>query len=114
MSEQKPKVDSLSPAATVSDTNPSTDTSLTGSPGGKVAAEIPVPKNFGRYTIEKELGKGAMGVVCLAEDSQIGRKVTLKIPRKSAIEDAEALERFYREARTTGTLRHYNICRSTW
>lgn len=90
------------------ETNASIDTSRTGSLLG--IADAPVPKAFGRYKIEKELGKGAMGVVYLAEDTQLHRKVALKIPKKSALEAPDALERFYREARTTATLRHNNIC----
>ena len=97
---------------TVSQANASIDTSRTGSPKTPPSgsAERPVPTHFGRYKIETELGKGAMGVVYLAEDTQLHRKVALKIPKKSALEDPEALERFYREARTTATLRHPNIC----
>jgi|GEM_PF-5842848 len=73
-------------------------------------AEPRVPTRFGRYKIEKQLGKGAMGVVYLAEDTQLGRRVALKIPKKSSLVRPESLERFYREARTTATLRHNNIC----
>ena len=51
-----------------------------------------------------------MGVVYLAKDTQLGRKVALKIPRQSALAEPESLERFYREARTAATLRHSNIC----
>ncbi len=99
--------------------------SVAGSPGGQAtetqnetpksissSVDIPLPagSQLGRYRIERELGKGAMGVVYLAEDSQIGRKVALKIPKKSALEQRDALERFYREARMLGTLHHPNIC----
>lgn len=69
-----------------------------------------IPKEFGRYRIERELGKGAMGVVYLALDTQLDRQVALKIPKRSILEDTSALERFYREARTTSKIRHPNIC----
>lgn len=89
------------------------ETSRTGagnSQPGNAGAETSIPKNFGRYQIEKELGKGAMGVVYLAEDTQLRRKVALKIPAKSSLDDPQTLERFYREAQTSATLRHPNIC----
>lgn len=98
---------------TVSQTDASIQTSQTGrrtSPPIAAGAATPVPKSFGRYQIEKELGKGAMGVVYLAVDTQLGRKVALKIPKRSSLEDPAALERFYREAQTTSQIRHPNIC----
>lgn len=113
---ESPRPKTADMAATISQVTLSIETSLSGSPPkppqppASNASEPAVPKSFGRYKIEKELGKGAMGVVYLAEDSQLGRKVALKIPKKSALEDPESLERFYREARTTSRLRHANIC----
>lgn len=96
-------------AAALSQANASIETSRVGSTPD-VTPETPVIKQFGRYRIEQELGKGAMGVVYLAEDTQLGRKVALKIPKRSSLKDAVSLERFYREARTTSQLRHNNIC----
>lgn len=99
--------------ATVSQTEASIQTSQTGQPiSSKTSpsAESSIPKTFGRYKIEKELGTGAMGVVYLAEDTQLGRKVALKIPRKRVLDNPDALERFYREAKTTSQIRHPNIC----
>lgn len=74
------------------------------------AADVPLGKTFGRYVIERELGKGAMGVVYLAEDTQLRRKVALKVPCRASLDQSDALARFYREARTAGTLHHTNIC----
>jgi serine/threonine protein kinase len=68
------------------------------------------PAEFGRYRILKALGQGAMGVVYLAEDTQLGRKVAIKIPQLGDNRDDMRLERFYREARLAATLRHPNIC----
>lgn len=115
MTDSKPAVRLTPPpnaAVTMSQANASIDTSQTEVPRSAMsnAPETPVPSQFGRYKIEKELGKGAMGVVYLAVDTQLHRKVALKIPKKSILEEPEALERFYREARTTATLRHNNIC----
>ncbi|MEX2285694.1 MAG: protein kinase [Planctomycetaceae bacterium] len=68
------------------------------------------PEGFGRYRIVGELGHGAMGTVYLADDTELGRQVALKIPRFFAQEGSEFKERFYREARAAATLNHRNIC----
>jgi serine/threonine protein kinase len=67
-------------------------------------------QEFGRYRIVRALGKGAMGTVYLAEDTQLQRHVALKTPHFEQEPTAELLERFYREARSAATLRHPNIC----
>jgi serine/threonine-protein kinase len=83
-------------------------------PGGTLVlgggAEKPM---LGRYQVEKELGKGAMGVVYLGKDPKIGRVVAIKTMALSqefeADELAEVKERFFREAETAGRLSHTNI-----
>ena len=69
-----------------------------------------VPEQFGRYRIERELGRGGMGAVYLAHDGQLNRKVALKIPFFKADDGADAVERFYREARAMATVQHANLC----
>ena len=68
---------------------------------------------LGRYQIEKELGKGAMGVVYLGKDPKIGRVVAIKTMALSQEfepdELADVKERFFREAETAGRLTHPNI-----
>ncbi len=68
---------------------------------------------LGRYQVEKELGKGAMGVVYLGRDPKIGRTVAIKTLALSAefegAELNEARERFFREAETAGRLQHPHI-----
>jgi eukaryotic-like serine/threonine-protein kinase len=68
---------------------------------------------LGRYQIERELGKGAMGVVYGGRDPKIGRVVAIKTMALSdefeAEELAEAKDRFFREAETAGRLAHPNI-----
>ncbi len=72
---------------------------------GGAGAEKPM---LGRYQVERELGKGAMGVVYGGKDPKIGRVVAIKTMSLSdefeADELAEAKERFFREAETAGRL----------
>lgn len=67
-------------------------------------------EEFGRYRIQRTLGEGSMGSVYLALDTQLDRKVALKIPKVNAKEDSKFIERFLREARAAATLSHPNIC----
>lgn len=68
---------------------------------------------LGRYQIEKELGKGAMGVVYLGKDPKIGRVVAIKTMALAQEFEPDELEevkaRFFREAETAGRLNHPNI-----
>jgi serine/threonine protein kinase len=69
--------------------------------------------SIGRYQIVRELGRGAMGVVYLANDPNIGRAVAIKTIRLSEVhkpEERERLrERLFREARSAGMLSHPGI-----
>ena len=77
---------------------------------GGGAVEKPM---LGRYQVEKELGKGAMGVVYLGKDPKIGRVVAIKTMALSQEFEPDELEdvkqRFFREAETAGRLNHPNI-----
>lgn len=73
------------------------------------AAGSLLPPEFGRYRVEKLLGRGGMGAVYLAQDTQLNRPVALKVPTLSD-NQPQMLERFYREARAAGTLSHPGIC----
>ena len=83
--------------------------------GGRLSPEpgpSNVPRKFARYEVERELGKGAMGVVFLGRDPVIGRRVALKTIRANGEDDSdtrEFTERFLREAQAAGTLSHPNI-----
>ena len=70
---------------------------------------------LGRYEIDKELGKGAMGVVYLGKDPKINRVVAIKTMALSQEFDPSELnevkERFFREAETAGRLDQPNIVR---
>ncbi len=68
---------------------------------------------LGRYRIEREIGRGAMGAVYLGLDPQIGRQVAIKtmaLGREFAgAELVEARTRFFREAEMAGRLQHHDI-----
>ncbi|MBA3582668.1 MAG: CHASE2 domain-containing protein [Gammaproteobacteria bacterium] len=78
-----------------------------------VAGEGVQKPMLGRYQIESELGRGAMGMVYLGTDPKIGRTVAIKTMALSDEFDAAHLEdvkqRFFREAKTAGRLNHPNI-----
>jgi serine/threonine-protein kinase len=78
-----------------------------------VAAAVPDTERLGRYQLEREIGRGAMGVVYLGRDTAINRMVAIKaIPLAAEFSDAELVEarsRFFREAETAGRLNHPNI-----
>ena len=67
-------------------------------------------QNIGRYKIVAKLGEGGMGEVYQAEDSTLGRTVALKFLAAHLLHDAEAKQRFLREARAAAALHHPNIC----
>ncbi|HTN03004.1 serine/threonine protein kinase [Planctellipticum variicoloris] len=69
-----------------------------------------LPARFGRYQVEKLLGRGMMGAVYLARDTQLDRLVALKIPRVSASGSAKLLKRLEVEAKAAAKLHHPNIC----
>jgi len=85
------------------------------SPGGtlildKEGVEKPM---LGRYEVDKELGKGAMGAVYLGKDPKISRVVAIKTMALSQEFEEDELQevkdRFFREAETAGRLSHPNI-----
>src|SRR5579872_4824676 len=69
-----------------------------------------LPTKFGRYHIAKLLGRGAMGAVYLARDTQLERLVALKIPKLSGSGAAKLLARLKTEAKAAAQIDHPSVC----
>ncbi len=100
----------LPAAATGNATAQKSQTAAPDRPGTGSAPEV---DRLGRYQLEREIGRGAMGVVYLGRDTAINRMVAIKaIPLASEFSESELVEarsRFFREAETAGRLNHPNI-----
>ena len=105
---------------------PSADATTDGAPAAGGAAGVPPAEigaarsegrsppalaagdSFGRYQIVRQLGKGAMGAVYLAYDSQLQRHVALKTPILGG--SPHTVARFFREARAAAQIRSPYVC----
>jgi tRNA A-37 threonylcarbamoyl transferase component Bud32 len=98
-----------------SDTMVFGDGFLTGGGGGDGLMETgtDIKPTLGRYEIERQLGKGAMGIVYLGKDPRINRTTAIKTFRFADDFDESQIdgmkEKFFREAESAGTLSHPNI-----
>ncbi len=75
-------------------------------------AEQNIPEKIGKYLIERELGRGAMGIVYQGKDPLIERIVAIKTIRKDLLDntnEATLFQRFKQEAQAAGRLNHQNI-----
>ncbi|RPI72899.1 MAG: serine/threonine-protein kinase [Ignavibacteriales bacterium] len=68
-----------------------------------------IGKTFSRYKVVRQIGSGGMGVLYLADDIELNRKVVLKFLPADMINDPDINLRFNREAQTAGSLSHPNI-----
>ena len=64
---------------------------------------------LGRYEIRSKIGEGGMGEVYLAQDTELYRKVAIKLRSEKFSKDEDKLNRFEQEARVTSALDHPNI-----
>ncbi len=67
------------------------------------------PQRIGRYRIERLVGQGGFGLVYLAHDDQLARRVAVKVPHARLVVRPEVAEAYLREARTVANLDHPNI-----
>ncbi len=71
--------------------------------------EVRTDSTLGHYQLIREIGRGGMGIVYLANDTRLGRQVALKLLLEKLTKDAARVRRFQREARAVSALNHPNI-----
>ena len=99
--------------------NPQADTGRPSAETARAADSVPMaigpftalPTQFGRYRIDRLLGKGAMGAVYLAHDGQLDRPVALKVARVSAAGSSKLIQRMETEAKAAAKIDHPQICK---
>ena len=85
------------------------DISTTGGDTTGDSDDEPQPRKVGRFAILHELGRGGLGIVYLAEDPRLGRKVAVKVPRFEVVSSPSIRRRFLREADAAARLSHPNL-----
>src|SRR6202165_1514711 len=73
------------------------------------AGAAPAQRQIGKYTIKRELGRGGMGAVYLAEQPGLGREVAIKELIVNSVADPTALKRFMQEAQVMARTSHPNL-----
>lgn len=69
----------------------------------------PVPSSFGKFRVERELGRGGMGVVYDAFQDDLQRRVALKVIASGQLDEPEQRQRFLREAQLAARLSHPGV-----
>lgn len=118
MAEECPKCHFDNPADTKycgkcgSELPPSEDAAVTRTQTLKITKEeLTTGSTFaGRYRIIEELGKGGMGKVYKALDTEINEKVALKLIKSEIASDQKTIERFRSELKFARKIRHKNVC----
>jgi serine/threonine protein kinase/formylglycine-generating enzyme required for sulfatase activity len=75
-----------------------------------VIEPLHAPRLLGRYRVVRLLGQGGMGSVYLAEDTQLGRQVAVKVPHQSMSNSGTLRARLIGEARAAAAIDHPNLC----
>ena len=74
---------------------------------GRTARESQMPSQLGDFHIQREIGRGGMGVVYLAEQHSLGRLVALKVLAPELMASPRTVERFRREAQAAAGFASY-------
>lgn len=80
-----------------------------GAPTVTYLGDSDVPRQIGRFRMQKRLGEGAFGVVYRAFDTQLDREIALKVAKPGTLDSPSRIQRFLREAKAAASLRHPNI-----
>lgn len=83
-----------------------TSSTLGGQPQKPTAPPLEPGDRVGRYSIKRVLGRGAFGIVYLAEDTELLRDVAVKVPQAERINRAGGVDAFLKEARVVAALDH--------
>jgi serine/threonine protein kinase/WD40 repeat protein len=73
------------------------------------AGELAPGQAFGTYRIQREVGRGGMGIVYEALHLPLNKRVALKVLPVRGLQGSAHLERFFREAKTAAALHHTNV-----
>lgn len=77
---------------------------------GKRLLPVYLPRRLdSRYLLQQRLGRGGMGTVYAAADTELERRVAVKVVREDLVGNADAAERFRREARAAAGFAHPNV-----
>jgi serine/threonine-protein kinase len=103
-----PDVEFASALLDVFPDSPATGLPLSGSEGDSSEASL-TGRQFGRFELLEELGRGGMGVVFRARQTDLNRIVAIKMILVNRLASQDHIRRFYQEAQAAGRLSHPNI-----